>query len=265
MVLVIRGETGSGKSSLLQRLAETARSEGAVTRPLREPVSTNTGPGTAATPDVVYVLDDADALVGKGHMEGLLARDGMRAILSVDCSTPIDPRAYVLSLDPLDAGAAREYVYERAPMATPSAVDMVVDWAAGCLALLEQGADDLRSHVGPTHAAAFGLPRQYSHLRDAFVAASPEQQLEWVAAAVQNRSRRGDAPVIVDQFLARVGPDGVRLRSALHRAAVLSSSSLGQLRAAHAEAAKDLATATDRRPHHSALASDDDGAALSDW
>ncbi|SED15009.1 regulatory protein, luxR family [Nocardioides exalbidus] len=278
-VLLLRGDLGSGRTVLLSRLVGSARSEGFHVRhlPSLSLDARTEGELSEVCSPTLYVYDDGVLPPRtKPHMDGPTAlrwavaassTPYVRVAFATD-EPALASVAAVIDVDPVSDATAFAFVSSRAPWAAPTSVDRVVELAEGNLALLVQGAHDLRDG-GDTAAGVLPrvrLPEQYSALTARFRGATAVTQHVLAAAAV----RRGDLALdemddLVQVMMRPVGGGRLRFRSPVHRVAVLEGCDAGLLSRAHTLAADDAATADEHRPAHRARAQDDHGAALAQW
>ena len=277
--LVLRGDLGSGRTVLLSRLVGSARSAGFDVRhlPSLSLDARTEDELSAVSSPTLYVYDDGLLPPRtRRHMDGptalrwavaASATPHVRVAFAAD-EPALTSVAAVLDVDPVSESTAFAFVSSRAPWAAPTSVDRVVELAEGNLALLVQGAHDLRDG-GDTAAGVLPrirLPEQYSALTALFLGATAVTQQVLAAAAV----RRGDIALddtddLVLVLMRPVGGGRLRFRSPVHRAAVLEGCDADLLRRAHALAVEDAATADEHRASHRARAQDDHGASLAQW
>lgn len=271
--LVLRGELGSGRTVLLGRLVGAAREAGYDVRPLPSLGVQRLEELLPVTAPTLLVHDRDDVLdTGADELLAPLAwqvsAQPLVRLVAVTAGGEDDGLCEVLDVAPLPEAEAHDLVARRAPEAAPTFVDRVVELAEGNVALLVEGARQLRGGgvCGPAGLEAIELPGQYAALAERFTTSGPAAQQLLAGAAV----RRGDialgrADQGVGGFLRHVGGGRYRFRTPVHRAAVLAASSSELLRLSHTLAASDPSLPPHLRAWHDARRRQDDGTSLSTW
>lgn len=276
--LLVRGELGSGRTVLLSRLIGSARGAGFAVRHL---------PSLLLDDDTAEAMSQVDEPTLYVYDEGAIAparaapfdeTGALRLALAVAESPYVraaivadEPAlasvATTIEVDPVPDSDAFSFVSSRASWAAPTCIDRVVELAEGNLALLVQGANDLRNRTNASASMLqrITLPEQYAALAGQFLSSPPATQQCLAVAAVRAGDLvlgRVDAALAV--FLKPVG-GRFRLRSPIHRTAVLEACDSDLLRQAHALAARDGTVADHQQRVHHAHALRDRGASLVKW
>lgn len=264
--ILLRGETGSGKSVLLARLVNAALGDGWRVRPLSELTAAGSGDDTwepaAAT---LYVGDDVDQVGWPAPTIAHLASPRVRVLVSASGPSVFDRSTQVVTLGPLDTTAARALARDEAPGAPPTAIDHIVAMAEGSLALLTAGAACLRADwAAALRRPTLQVPDQYAPMVDAFLSLAATTQHVLATAAVRRGAVATPSDPETEAFLVSSGVGTSRFRSAIHRAVVLAASSPAQYRGAH-RAARESVVQGHERIRHAAFGADDGGASLSQW
>lgn len=288
-MVVVTGELGAGKSTVLARVAGNLATRGRRVRYLWDAADV---PDAPAGHSELWVVDDLHAvptaelpafirlLVG-----ALSTHPDLRVLASVDASrfgkvrADVERMSTLVELSPLTPQVSLAFTDRRAAQSSRTVRMHIADAAGGNIALLDQAvrdhgsSDQLNSAL--TGAGIRRLPARYEHLSESFLQLSDESRRLLVVVAAHGANdvalsafadteretllllARGD-----QRFLRRVGAEQVRFTSNLHRAAALLGVSAVDRRRAHRRVAGAAAGATERATHASLGVDPDDSAAL---
>lgn len=271
LLTVIRGETGSGKSTVLARVADRAALAGV---PVAIAAAFDDLRMEGAGHPLLILLDDLDHLE-ESAQQNLVARARMaiaghllaRVVATATRATAVDAEACIVTLEPVGDETAARIARRRARHASPLVVDRVVALAHGNPAMLEAAAAEV-DDLGLLGGEALPLPGRYRDLARQ-VREAPRDvhgvlaDLAVRADGVPALSTKDDAG-IPPEFRRAVGSYRWRAASSVHASAIQEALGPEEIRRAHARAAEDADIPAHERTRHAALA-DPTGRLLADW
>lgn len=277
-ILVLRGDEGSGKSSVLNSVIASLRSSGTPVVALAEAMgadSWSSASGRDSDAITVFIMDDADSLDEErisAVRERLRSNSALRVIVTTSGPSPFDRVGQVLPLDPISDQESLLWLSSEVPGAPATIVEQAVDFANGSFALLLSCANELRQRRMNAFGwllPSFDLPIKYQWIAERFLAADAHDQSRLVLAALTDVSPFAsvllDLSEVGSTFMRKKSIDRVEFRSPVHRAAVLNQASDQQRFDAHAELASSQFVGSSKRAEHRARSIDDGGASLAQW
>lgn len=267
-IVLLRGETGSGKSALLRRVAEGAAERGYTLMSLAgfRAVANRTQPSTR----LLIVIDDIDELHREeqhallDEVRNFVSIPGVSIVGGGSRSSELDRVAHVIDLNPLIDDDVEKVMLAHGRSLSRTTLEHITLASGGNLSLILQYA----AHKAAVYPELFPttypeLPSRYQHLSAGYLALSEKQQAELLDLALNDVLRRiwGShwAPATMLHPAADIGgflsPDRryhSQFASSLHRTAVLNSSTPAQYRAAHARRLVASETRISARTLHAA-------------
>ncbi|MBB4140846.1 helix-turn-helix transcriptional regulator [Microbacterium invictum] len=255
--LVVRGDLGTGKSTLLASVAQEIGAEVYTPGRLGELVECHE-PSTHPT---IVLIDDVERIdpPSLGALQLWVSAlpastPGFGVIVAARGRTPFDSTAEVVVLDELDPIDVRGIISATHPGTHPHLVDRVVAEAGGNVALIAHWLSE--PMTGRTWLDDFSeetvlsVPPRYRSIIDEFTEWTGAEHREILNAAVKHSSAALEAASRPGEpALLGSGP-----LSPIHRIALLRAATPEQLRAAHSAAAQDRGIHSTLRLRHAAIA-----------
>lgn len=283
-MVVVTGELGAGKSTVLARVAGNLAARGRHVRYLWDAADV---PRASVGASELWVVDDLHAVPSaelpafvRLLVGALSAHPDLRVLASVDASrfgkvrADVERMSALVELSPLAPQVSLAFTDRRAAQSSRTVRMHIAHAAGGNIALLDQAVRDYGSSdqlsSALTGAGIRRLPARYEHLSEDHLQLSDESRRLLVLVAVHGAQEvalsafaaaERDALLALASgehaFLRRVGADQVRFTSNVHRAAALLGCSAGERHEAHRRAA-DAATGTAERAMHASLGVESD-------